>query len=126
MLSTEQVCSDRKERGLHKDFCGVAFCVVLFAEQTSDEVCCDRKERGLHKDFCGVAFCVMLTAEQTSDEVCSDRKEKRASDSDLYKLICQGFGVETRKTMPTVEENTDSGKRKSNVNTVKCVCICPM
>jgi len=95
-------------------------------QQSSDKVCSDRKERGLHKDFCGVIFCVVLPVEQSSDEVFFDRKERRALDSDLCKLICRGFCVETRKTMPTVEENTESGKRKSNVNTVKCVCICPM
>jgi hypothetical protein len=120
--SSDRVCSDRKEIRLHIDFCGVAFCVVLSVEQPSNEVCSDRKETALHKGFCGVAFCVMLTAQQSSDEVCSDRKERRASDSDLYKLICRGFCVGTRKTMPTVEENTDSGKRKSNVNTAK-LCV---
>jgi hypothetical protein len=73
-----------------------------------------------------VAFCLVLSVEQSNDEVCSDRKGRGTSDSDLYNLICQGFCGEIRKTMPTVEENTDSGKGKSNVNTVKCVCICPM
>jgi len=73
-----------------------------------------------------VAFCVVLPVEQSSDEVFIDRKERLASDSDLYKLICRGFCVETRKTMPTVEENTDSDKRKSNVNIVKRVFICAM
>jgi hypothetical protein len=70
----------------------------------------------------------VLSAKLSSDKVCSDRIERERGDldSDLYKLICQGFCVETRKTMPTVEENNDNGKRKSNVSTVKCVCICPM
>ena len=124
--SSDKVCSYRKERGLHKNFCAVTFCVVLCVQQSSDKVCSYGKERGLHKDFCAVTFYVVLCVQQSNYKVCSDRKERRISNSDLYKLICQGFCVETRKAMPTVEENTDSVKRKSNVNTVKFVCICPM